>query len=253
MPGLGQWIRPTEHGCIEEIEHARAYTAWEAERAAAASAARWREKLDLAGLAGRLAACTFTSFLPRKAWPALAGLKAKVQEYADALLAGELPGGKNWLVLVGPVGTGKTHLAAAVIREALQAGRPAYFREWTTYLQRIQATWDRRDDQGGERESDILAELQRGWLVAIDDIDKRRSTEWVKGRLFSFLNQRYNDQLPTIITLNIPLTAPDPRAPGRLALHDVMGGAVLDRTIESMHAYLEFNGPSFRSGQTWGN
>ena len=68
-----------------------------------------------------------------------------------------------------------------------------------------------------------------------------------KGVLYSFLNERYNKKLPTIITLNTALHAADPLAPGRLALQEIMGGAVLDRAIQSMWKYLEFNGPSYRS------
>jgi DNA replication protein DnaC len=251
--GRGMWIRPTSHGCTEEREHQQETALEEAERKNAEAAERWRRRLEQAGLVGKLATATFDNYEARDNWPEALTLKNRVREYADDLLAGRLEPGHNWLVLAGPVGTGKSHLAAAVVRAALRDGKQAYFREWTTYLQRITTSWDKRDDPNAERESEILAELDQGWLVVIDDLDKRRSTEWVKGTLFSFLNNRYNAQLPTIITLNTPMDALDPKAPGRLALHDLMGGAVLDRTIESLWDYLEFNGPSFRSGKRWDN
>src|SRR5690606_41688464 len=42
-----------------------------------------------------------------------------VRRYADAP--------EGWLVLVGPHGSGKTHLAAAVANDAVEHGRPALF------------------------------------------------------------------------------------------------------------------------------
>ena len=244
--GLGIWLRPTSHGCLEEALHNEAHANAESIRKSNEAADRWTSQVKSAGLVGRLGDCLFSNFMPRDKWPQAMGLRADVEEYTKLLLAGELAE-KNWLVLTGPVGTGKTHLAAAVINTVLGRGRSAYFRSWTQYLERIQATWNAGDNPERERESDILAELNKGWLVVIDDLDKRRSTEWVKGMLYSFLNTRYTNNLPTIITLNTPLSAPDPKAPGRLALHDIMGGAVLDRVIQSMWKYLEFNGPSYRS------
>ena len=252
-PGRGMWLRPTAHGCDEETVALAEARQAEADARAAQSDAQWRARLERAGLAGRLESATFDSYQARSEWRNADALKAKVQEYTRLLLGGALEPGKNWLLLTGPVGTGKSHLAAAIARRTLESGRTAYFRVWTDYLKRIQASWDRRDDPAAEREGEILAELEKGWLVVIDDLDKRAPSEWVKGTLFSFLNRRYNDQLPTIITLNTDLNARDPDAPGRMALHDVMGGAVLDRTIESLWAHLSFDGPSFRSGRKMHN
>jgi DNA replication protein DnaC len=250
VAGKGKWVRVYDHKCREQEESRRALKLWEDQQKADESSRLWYARMKRAGLIGRLEDCTFENFISRDDFVDAIDIKERVKNYIQALLAGKLKD-KNWLVMAGTVGTGKTHLAAALVREALVAGKEAYFRSWTEYLQRIQASWDRRDDEQAERESDILDELNKGWLVVIDDIDKRRSSEWVKESLYSFLNTRHLNKLPTVITLNTRLQDTDPLASGRLALHDILGGAVLDRTIESMAAYIEFDAASYRSKKKW--
>lgn len=186
-------------------------------------------------------------------------------KYADDLLNWRLTpnglGPNNWLILYGQYGNGKSHLAAAVIREALAhgwttpstgSGRGCYFRVWTEYLKRLQASWKPRpDDLEAEAEADIVAELQDGRLVVIDDLDKKDPTVWTRGVLYGVLNYRYNAELPTILTFNFGPDDADPRAPGRLALEEYLGRASLDRLIGAACDVIEFGGPSFRSGVTW--
>jgi len=161
------------------------------------------------------------------------------------LCATPLPVDGKWLILHGGYGTGKSHLAAAVIREAMEADVPqAYFRVWTEYLKRLQASWD---DNAREHTSDIERELASGRLVVIDDIDKRRPTAWTREVLFTALNRRYNARLPTVLTFNYGPDDVDRNAPGRLALEEYLGRATLDRLLE-VSIMVEFAGPSYRSG-----
>jgi|GEM_PF-2070347 len=240
-PRRGIWIAPTHHGCPQERAHIELQAHREQECQDAARARRWARLLVHAGLVERWGEATFGTYQPRRDWPQAAALRSSVQQYIAAILAGETT--RCWLVLTGNYGTGKSHLAAACVRAALEAGQRAYFRVWPNYLRRLQLSW--RED-AEEREADILGEMSDGWLVALDDLDKRRDPSgWGREMLFSFLNERYNKRLPTIITLNHQLTAPDPAAPGRLALESIAGGAVLDRITE-MATVLDFTGPSYR-------
>lgn len=240
-PGRGMWIAPTHHGCPQERAVIERAARLEAEARDAARAQRWNALLTHCGLIERWAEATFDTYNPRRDWAPAATLKAAVQQYTAAILGGEKQ--HSWLVLVGNYGTGKSHLAAACVRNALEAGRRAYFRVWPNYLRRLQLSWG---ENAEEREADILDEMADGWLVALDDLDKRRDPSgWGREMLFSFLNERYSKRLPTIITLNTALTAPDPNAPGRMALETIVGGAVLDRIFE-MATVLDFSGPSYR-------
>lgn len=206
--------------------------------------------IQRAGLLGRLADCTLDSFEKRADWSQAIDCVIKVRKYWQAVYSEQL-GHKPWLVLYGALGTGKTHLAAGVIREAVSAGwMSVYFRSWTDYLGRLQASWDRQS--GEQRTSDIIDELKKGRLVAIDDIDKRESRSgWAQGELYAALNYRYNAKLPTILTFNCKPTQPDPQAPGRVFLERYMGRALIDRVIESAFSIINFDGPSYRSGVKW--
>lgn len=211
--------------------------------------------LNRAGLVGWLAEADFEQFQPRHDWPGAMKCKERVMAYALALAGDSFevahhpvyrPHKKNWLIMYGHYGNGKSLLAAAMVREHLNFG--AYFRVWPDYERRIRGSYK---PDARETEDDIIAELQQGAFVVIDDVDKRKATEFTRGVLYSVLNYRYNSELPTVLTFNYSPEDIDPRAPGRLALEEFLGTAVLDRIIGSAFDVIEFDGPSYRSGIQW--
>jgi len=244
-------IWPDRCGCEEE----RAGLARERERChhrrQEFEAQKWIDNLRRVGLSGWLASATFESFTEREEWRGALICKSAVEEYADALLANEL-GDQPWLIMYGNHGTGKSHLAAAVVHEAMGRGwTRCYFRVWPEYIARLQASWNRQE--GEERTRDVVAELQTGNLVVIDDLDKKQPSQsgWAEDELYTVLNHRYNKGLPTVLTFNHRPDDADPLAPGRLALEAYLGRAVLDRVIGAAYDVIEFDGPSFRSGVEW--
>jgi DNA replication protein DnaC len=208
-----------------------------------------RQALVRAGIVGDLARCTFDQFKRRENWGAASALAGKVRKYVDAVLGDNLQG-KPWLIMYGRYGTGKTHLAAAAIIETVTAGmRDCYFRGWTQYLSRLKASWN---DGATERTSDIEAELQRGRLIVLDDIDKARDPSgWARETLYTVLERRYQLQLPTILTFNYSMTETDTDAPGQYLLERFMTRAVIDRILGAKWDVLNFDGPSYRSGLAW--
>lgn len=247
--GRVTWVFPDRHGCTAESEALAKLAVIQAEQAVEEDEQARRAILNRAGLIGWLGECYFENFQPRQDWPGADGCKGRVLAYLRALIDNTLPANKNWLILHGNYGNGKSHLAAAIVRMILP--RRAYFRVWPDYLRRITATFERqRNDENQETEADIIAELQRGDLIVIDDLDKRRGTDFSRNTLYSVLNHRYNAQLPTILTFNYGPGDVDPKAPGRLALEEYLGRAVLDRVIGVAFDVVEFTGPSYRSGVT---
>jgi len=210
----------------------------------------YQAHLKKAGLVGWLADATFDTFTDRHDWDGAAECKARVSRYIDMLFLGKRER-KNWLILHGNFGTGKSHLAAAIIHEAIDRNwREVYFRVWPEYLKRLQMTWD-KNKIDGETEADVIRELQQGLIVVIDDLDKSQATEWTKSTLYSALNHRYNAEKPVILTFNYGPGDAAPKAPGRLALEDYLGRAVLDRVLEVSYDVIEFGGSSSRSGGKW--
>lgn len=217
--------------------------------------------LARAGLIGWLANVEFGQFEPRSDWPEAMECKTRAVVYFEALeddcfeIANHSifkPHKKNWLIMHGHYGNGKTLLAASMVKWFTRGS--AYLRVWPDYERRIRATYSAGNDEDGratETEDDIIRELQQGDFVVIDDLDKRKSTEFTRGVLYSVLNYRYNAELPTVLTFNFGPDEIDKQAPGRLVLETILGPAVLDRIIGSAFDVIEFDGPSYRSGVTW--
>jgi len=258
------FIWPDKHGCPEELAALNQQAAEMASIQTQQQQMDYKKMLTKAGLIGWLASANFDNYTAREEWPPSQDNWQRVWAYVSALLNGTIgdpQGGlagpcKNWLILYGSFGMGKSHLAAAAIHEALNASwTHCYFRVWPEYLRRLQASWDRPKDDNGERtgesEADITEEFQKGKLIVIDDLDKRQPTDWSRSVLYTALNHRYNAQLPTILTFNYGPDHVDPKAPGRMALENYLGGAIFDRLIQSAFDVIEFSGPSYRSGVTF--
>ncbi|MBI4233110.1 MAG: ATP-binding protein [Chloroflexi bacterium] len=120
---------------------------------------------------------------------------------------------QGWLVLTGTSGCGKTHLAAAVINECLRQGRPAFFVTVPDLLDHLRATFA-PDSQTPYDE--LFEQVRNAPLLALDDLGAHASTPWAQEKLFQVLNHRYHYQLPTVVTVSVPLSGLDERLRSRL-------------------------------------
>lgn len=102
------------------------------------------------------------------------------------------------LVLSGPVGVGKTHLAAGIVRElTLEAGVPCAFVDFLALLHDLKATYERREGTAALMES--LAEVD---VLVIDDLGKGRGNDWELEVLDELVGRRYNAGSTLIATTN---------------------------------------------------
>lgn len=101
-----------------------------------------------------------------------------------------------WLYLHGPYGSGKTHIAVAVARQLLEDHdvHPTMIR-WAEYCSAVQDSWD------GDRRLTFHSLLNKGLLI-IDDMDKRKPTQWALDQLYELVDGRMIRHKPTIITAN---------------------------------------------------
>lgn len=164
---------------------------------------------------------------------------------------GFAPGERGFL-LHGPVGTGKTHLLAGVIRHlTLEKGIPARFVEFTHLLSDIKEQFDQ-----GRGETAVLAPLINVPVLAIDELGKGRNTDWQLSIIDEIISKRYNRSLTTLFTTNYPVeetAAPAGHADSlefrRLAANSHLAERVGERVFSrlfDMAAFIPIDAPDYR-------
>lgn len=122
---------------------------------------------------------------------------------------------KEGMLFWGGCGTGKTHLAIAILKELIQGKSVScLFRGYSALLKQIQGTYSRQDigDENagpGLTEYSILRDVTEAEVLVLDDLGAERSTEWALSMLYHVINERYNARLTTIITTNLPWADPE--------------------------------------------
>lgn len=181
----------------------------------------------LGDLPPRLLPFTFATFpIPRH--PAVAQVRHLVAEQDSAM--------RQNLMLIGPVGTGKTGLLAAALHEV--AARWAQSPHNTHRLAFTSGPDLMAALRAGFDDDTYHAQLYRFMtirLLAVDDLGAERPTEWVQEQLFTIINHRYEHHLATWITSNYGLDE----------LVQRIGMRVMDRLAESA-AVILVNGRSLR-------
>lgn len=102
------------------------------------------------------------------------------------------------LVFSGMPGTGKSHLAAAILQVVLPRHTGLYV-TCMGLIRMVRNTW-RRDS--AQSEQDVLSMLAGVDLLVIDEIGVQYGTDGEQTVLFEVLDQRYQDQVPTILLTN---------------------------------------------------
>lgn len=120
----------------------------------------------------------------------------------------------GWLVFMGPYGSGKTHLAAAIANYRANVGHPPLFVVVPDLLDHLRATFAPRSPISYDRRFD---EVRTAPLLILDDLGTQSMTPWVKEKLFQIFNYRYNAELPTVVTTSDSLEEMDARIRSRLS------------------------------------
>ena len=103
-------------------------------------------------------------------------------------------------LIIGKIGTGKTHLAVGIIKELiLTRGISCLFYDYRELLKEIQNSYNSTVQT---TELDVLRPVFETDVLVLDELGAVKPTEWVWDTVSLILNTRYNDNRTTIITTN---------------------------------------------------
>jgi DNA replication protein DnaC len=154
------------------------------------------------------------------------------------------------LLITGPIGVGKTHLAVGILVALIeQRGVRGLFVDYRELLKEIQHSYN---PQVNSTELGVLEPVFDAEVLVLDELGAQKPTDWVWDTVALILNTRYNDKRTTIITTNYPdspaggvgLTAAQ-RATREESLGDRIGERMRSRLAE-MCVAIEMRGQDFR-------
>lgn len=167
------------------------------------------------GLVGRYMEVSFDTF--RATTAAHRKVLAECKQFASGFP--QIPCGG--LFLIGPPGTGKTHLASSMVRDVIQrCVLPACILTPRQIIRRLRATWQKESPVSDEQ---VLRDFANDALLVVDEIDAGYGTDAERLQLFEVLDARYVRERPTVLCSNLPMTQ----------LSAAMGDRLYDRLQEN--------------------
>jgi DNA replication protein DnaC len=161
---------------------------------------------------GALSRLSFDNLIPTGRYEDAALQQNFTKAYEAAKAFANEP--KGWLILVGPNGCGKTHLACAIANYRLSLGQPAFYIGAADLLDHLRSAFSPSSEIAYD---ELFERVRNAPLLILDDLTMTATTAWAKGKLEQLLDYRFNMRLPTVITTDTPIEEFDESLRGHLA------------------------------------
>ena len=117
------------------------------------------------------------------------------------------------LLLMGPCGAGKTHLAVAALRQIVLRGHTGLFYDYRELLKEIQGSYN---PESQTSELSVLEPVLTADVLLLDDLGAGKPSPWALETVGHILNSRYNERRITLLTTNyLDNTGPTPMPTSR--------------------------------------
>jgi DNA replication protein DnaC len=144
------------------------------------------------------------------------------------------------LLIIGPPGIGKTHIAIAVLTDVIRrTGARGLYYDTRALLTLIRSSYDPVIKTAP---IDYLRPCMEADLLVLDDIGAERLTDWVEETMSLIVNTRYNNRKLTVFTSNYEDIPEDD-----INTLLVRVGFRLHSRLREMCAFLEYDGPDYRN------
>jgi DNA replication protein DnaC len=186
--------------------------------------------LEAARIPRRYLHCELSNFEHEGPFRSLAPAHMAARRFVD-----EYPLESAGLLLTGPIGCGKTHLAVGIIKALMeQKSASCLFWDYRELLKEIQNSYNASVQA---TEMQVLRPVFEAEVLVLDELGAAKPTEWVWDTVSHILNTRYNDKRTTIITTNYKDQAAAAAETGaaRSAREETLGDRIGERMRSRLH------------------
>jgi DNA replication protein DnaC len=106
---------------------------------------------------------------------------------------------EHGLLLMGPCGVGKTHLAISALKKVVLCGHSGLFYDYRELLKEIQESYN---PESQSTEMGVLEPVLRTELLVLDDVGSSKPSLWALETVGHILNTRYNEKRVSLLTTN---------------------------------------------------